>query len=188
MIYVVCVFQILTSCMYYGLLFIIPAYLLTPFSSGGMNYTLIDLGLTMSTVGFLLYSVSILSLRPKGHIFLKTSPVRGLRIAMVVLISCLILLPVMTQSSAFRSNATIDSNTVMTDDVTDAYMDRHYPTHIIYHSHDRHAHLSLYSILTTTPVYLIPFNILYGILFSAPPSCSVLGLVLPSALIASLGM
>ena len=148
----------------------------------------------MSTVGFLLYSISILTLRPKCHVLLRSSPVRAMRIAMLVLIVGLVLLPLLNNASLTHSSASNASNvgnthtglgSGSTDD--ESYIDRHYPTHMIFHSHEKHVHLSLSSILTTKQWYSIPFYIGLGLLFSVPPSCSVLGLVVPSVIIAALG-
>ena len=77
--HIVCLLQALSSSIHYGLLFILPAYCLTPYASGGMNYNLVDLGLVMSTTGFLLYGISVLTMQPKCYKLLKLYPVRAMR-------------------------------------------------------------------------------------------------------------
>lgn len=98
MLVIIFVFQLLTSIMFHGLLFILPAFCLTPSHRGGLNYTLTDLGLIMSTTGLLLYVLFLSVLQPKCAALVKLSPVRALRVAMGTMILALFLLPILCSS------------------------------------------------------------------------------------------
>lgn len=193
MLVITFVFQFLTSLMFHGLIFILPAFCLTPSYRGGLNYTLTDLGLVMSTTGMCLFALFLSVLQPKCAAMTKLSPVRTLRIGMGIMILALFFLPILCSSKDPHSSGRSDVQLMMEVDDWKAMHPDYLKTTVL------HPSVSLNSASVTEvgsggssasswslwAVIKLPWTILM-LLLNHTPCQSIFGLFIPSLLLSSI--